>query len=798
MTASQKKIHAPYNFVPLSGWIYQPEWANQVSRDMPFSDGINGEIKIRITAHSPILVGGAQQKGNEGKPSEVYPYKTVDGQYAISGATQKGAIRALMSIVSFGKMRQVDDQWLSIRDLTSGVADIYRRRMTTKNLKPRAKAGYLRLNKTKDGFSWEIVPCSFLRVEHDALIKMAQGKIGQRDTIKKRQSAPEKYEKWENHLDVTFSTRAFNPKDQSNKTTKDHEKAHDLNKTGNSKSGRLVFTGQPQENLGGSKTKHLEFVFFDENETQPIAVDPEVMRAFLHIHEEKPEWQYHIKRMNKQIGVPVFYLVNEKGDRVSPKAIGLALMFRLAYEHSIGQAVDHTNPLHREEKPHDLAEVLFGHINQNDTGMAGRVSFSTARLLGKPDKEKPFTTILNAPKASYFPNYICQDPDENGLLKWEEPEKQKQGKDGKNDDDGTLQTYMTLMDKDCKIRGWKRYPARTNVHLPQHPKFDDSRPKHLSQVYASRQNSQEEKDNPKVHNTLHPLAAGSTFEGSIRLHNVRPIELGALLWCLTWGGDTNLRHGMGMGKPLGMGQVSIEVDSEWTKLTINHGGEVPNAANCMRQFETLMEEQYRLARKGGKSDQGWRDSEQMVQLLAMANPHQKSPGPLKHMRLDKYTNEFSDAKGPKIKDPKHALVPYVPFKGEPDQQLFPCEPKPQDPPSATVRKPNPQKRSLQAEREAAAEDARKQKRLQHLPELTRKVLLELEVEGEGRAKHWLAEMEARAPKEAAEIADSLKQYYQENSKWEATKKNKLSTKQQEKIATIKKVLAAAGDEYGSE
>ena len=47
-------ISAPYNFVPLSKRIIHPEWAEQVSQDIPFRDGKDGEFRIKLTALSDI------------------------------------------------------------------------------------------------------------------------------------------------------------------------------------------------------------------------------------------------------------------------------------------------------------------------------------------------------------------------------------------------------------------------------------------------------------------------------------------------------------------------------------------------------------------------------------------------------------------------------------------------------------------------------------------------------------------------------------------------------------------------
>ena len=42
-------IQTPYNFVPLSAWVFQPEWRALVSQEMPFREGISGRLRYRHT-----------------------------------------------------------------------------------------------------------------------------------------------------------------------------------------------------------------------------------------------------------------------------------------------------------------------------------------------------------------------------------------------------------------------------------------------------------------------------------------------------------------------------------------------------------------------------------------------------------------------------------------------------------------------------------------------------------------------------------------------------------------------------
>ena len=49
-------IKAPYNFVPLENRAFYPSWANHISQDIPFEDGVSGSIEYTIEAETPIFV----------------------------------------------------------------------------------------------------------------------------------------------------------------------------------------------------------------------------------------------------------------------------------------------------------------------------------------------------------------------------------------------------------------------------------------------------------------------------------------------------------------------------------------------------------------------------------------------------------------------------------------------------------------------------------------------------------------------------------------------------------------------
>jgi hypothetical protein len=122
-------IPSPYNFVPLSRHVFFPDWAAQVSQDVPFSDGISGWFEIEVEAMTPIFIrhGEKPREWNEKNPAEVdrlrehwlqietaatpsWPeddwidfFREPDGAYAIPGSSLKGALRLVLEIASFGK-----------------------------------------------------------------------------------------------------------------------------------------------------------------------------------------------------------------------------------------------------------------------------------------------------------------------------------------------------------------------------------------------------------------------------------------------------------------------------------------------------------------------------------------------------------------------------------------------------------------------------------------------------------------------------------------------------------------------
>ncbi len=588
-------INSPYNFVPLSKHVFMPDWSQIVSMDIPFSDGYSGSIDIEVENVAPVYIrnGGnhpeKQDEKHESRDYQEFFQVTPNGSYAIPGTSLKGVIRNVLEIASFGRIT-ADDHRYGVRDLRN--QEVYTSHFTHNvggAFEATVDAGWL----AEENEGWVLYPCDFAKIDHRNINQHLQLNLG-----RERESGCRKtlrYERSPEHAKVRFiigqparhnhgkgnffyrkAEISFNPKDQA---------------------GVLVLTGQPST---GPKAKHMEFVFFNDSKT-PIKITDKTRKDFEFIHSSdtgvpNEEWDFWRKRLRNGQRVPVFY----KGTKTSIDSMGLAMMFRLPYKHSIHEAIGNTSPDHIKRNCPDLAETIFGYVDDKDA-LRGRVQFETLEMSGSQKSGETVRAVLNGPKPTFYPNYLEQAGDQlrGTLLK---------------------NRYQTFMDDDCRIRGWKRYPIRKGVTV-----------------------------NPGTRNVetcFKPMPVGCKFKGRVNLHNLRPTELGALLWCLTFGGNNAALHSLGMAKPLGYGAVKISVTG--AEIVSSNGKAVAwdkekdafiNAyRNLMTQF---------LKAKDAKSPD-WEKTDQIIHLVEMAmktHKHLKEEN-FKYPRLGsgRGANEFINAK----------------------------------------------------------------------------------------------------------------------------------------------------------
>lgn len=607
-------MRSPYYFVPQVEpndpmlkhklpVVVCPEWGQQVSHDIPFADGISGWIDLTITNKTPLFI-------RDSVDHETH-YKTPKGAFAIPGTSLRGMLRNVFEIASFSRIQFINEHRYSVRDLQN--RDLYTGHMTeevgAKTYQPTAQAGWL--TRDSEG-NWFIQPCDHWRVEctHQ---QSREGRADLESTFgcrfaKRVVNVSDRYDELgpagRDPVWFTGDTSA-KPYVHSRRNKLVYKVVHTLTKEqekGQTK-GWVILTGRPMER------KHMDFVFAEPSTGRSLRVRKEQMEDFRFIHSDGAEqhsdtpkpnnarhfWERRDQDQNDEIpGIPVFYLLREG----SLRSFGLAQMFKLAYDHSPAELnrmyLNTADPT--PSKP-DFAEVVFGHTRTETDesavvdGLRGRVTIETA-VSDDAEEGKAFPAILGSPKASYYPAYIRQQLSKSGKVN---------------------KRYKTYMNSDAQIAGWKRYQQKPFATPP---------------VPTAEQKN--------VTVTLKPLREGATFTTRMFIHNLRPEELGGLLWCLDFGGDSKCRHQLGMGRPFGMGGVQITMTGRKLKHVVSGVTLDDSEFEQVKQtFVSYMNDWF-----CGE----WESSEQIRDLCALATPGGgREEEFLDYMRIEP-ENEFTYAK----------------------------------------------------------------------------------------------------------------------------------------------------------
>ena len=611
-------ITSAYNFVPLSPTVVCPEWAGAVSHDLPLDGGLCAELVVEWENHTPLLVGDERCQGdtNNAGVQRVRPFRHPDGIPALPGSALRGMVRNVLEIASFSRMRLLDDRALSIRDFTNA-GRAYRERLVggrppdqRVGAQPLAKAGWLWF----DGADWRLCTTDSYRVQHSLI--MSRFGIGNADW---RNTDPT----WTPSARTKYALLHASPALGGSMavwfvpgTTRVHDhttpggpplhlayqsvdridpRGAGAQPVPGAKEGVLVVAGQP------NPRKHMEFVFVDSPASATsVIVDKAVFSRFAQLHDDpEGDWRqlWEVRAVAGQ-RVPVFHLT--ENSRVT--AIGLAQMMRLPGRKTVGEML-RSQYAGTPETKSDFATTLFGAVSDEPgTSLRGRIAFGDARLVVRRQDASPTLTVMGPPKPQYYPNYLEQDaPNGQGLPA----------------------SYRTILSRDAKIRGWKRYPVRPLTEVQTAGVPQDTR--------------------PEVQVELHPLQEGLRFRHTIRLHNVHPVELGAVLWALTWGEHAELRHALGLGKSFGYGQMQASISS--LEIRPNQDAAEPGADAVPSMTRYIEKFKQWMAQKVPD----WAGSEVMTELLAMADPTlpQATRGNLSPLTLTvgaRGVNEFADEK----------------------------------------------------------------------------------------------------------------------------------------------------------
>ncbi len=568
-------IRAPFNFVPLADKVVFPEWSKLISQDVPFSDGISGDFCVRIKALTPIFVRNGYIRDIDKNSEEFKSFcKTPDGTYFIPSTSIKGELRHLLEILSFSKMQRIDNKRYSIRDVNN--------------------------REYRDSMPYESVHCGWMSLKANGEIEIADHGIPYRISHKEidekldsdfctlfgesaklkdsNRTAEYKYRKCHSDVHTTvykFSGYTIYP----NSAAVDKRKGVRFDSNGSIR-GRIVFTGQPgnrRERRNGipASGKFFEFVFQESDSPRVFKFDTEseLFKDFAYIYKDSSDWKYWKQKAQEQnLSIPVFFKV--ENDHIH--SFGLSYLYKLPFNKRIKDFMgeQHTRI------DFDLSECIFGETLAEQS-LKGRVQFSNALC----EEEYPFekasgiAPYMGGPKPSYYPIYLEQ-----------------QGTNGFLDDNAK---FATMMDKSARLRGWKLYPARLKY-----------------QTEFNVDENQIENTNPSM-----PLGAGSEFVFHVRFHNLRPIELGALLYATIL--QKQSCHSLGFAKPMGYGVCKYDIIS-------TTGFDKNQIEEYIKAFIDYMESQI----------PNYSKSPQIKEFFLMLNPNQtdrlKNGRELVYMELDEF------------------------------------------------------------------------------------------------------------------------------------------------------------------
>lgn len=561
-------IKAPYNFIPVSKKIVNPEWSRHVSQDIPFKDGLSGTMKLKIKAHSPLFVrdGGISDDSLTKKHDPSFSYKD---KYYIPGSSIKGMIRNVLEVLSFSEMDIVEDNRYAYRDMTP----------ESKYLKSfqsqKSSAGWLELRDEK----YLLHDCGEPgRISHKELDLHSSFKFSEFFSVNGgfksiddfHKSARFKYEKFRSQLEQSFEYIG----DSAGR------KLYKISEQG-TKNGTLVFTGQPgprKQNPNKIWTgHHLEFIFWNSNKEWELENNI-IENFFFAYHEDdknrwSDDWKYWREKLYAGEKIPVFFRKSSNG---KVESIGLSYLYKLPYNRSVKECIPHVN-----HAP-DFARTLFGYYTSDkEDSLKGRIHVGHAAAINNVQPGQNTEEVLASPKASYTPNYIRQSF--------------RNGKASKNDYDNGI------------IAGWKRYPVHKSG-IKTNPKPDGTKNDILTKFI--------------------PLKEGTEFEFKISYHNLKPVELGALISAITFHQTPETFHSIGMAKPLGYGKINLEI------LNMD-------PLPYLKAFEAYMNAQL------GYKEPGWHSCPQVTELITMVSDQEnRGSSSLEYMKLGigKGQNDYVEAK----------------------------------------------------------------------------------------------------------------------------------------------------------
>lgn len=556
---------APYNFVPLPERLVLAR--RPLEHDAYQIEGVTGWIECELETCSPTYVRGmltrkqfeafgetkadkltaeqklemapffSSEKRDDGKKNDGPPAKPKP---RIPGSSLRGMIRALVEIISYGRIRNVSPSpTFTFRAVAAAkddpLAEPYRQVIGP--FASKVQAGYL----VKSGDDWYIRPAQtpaqiFGPDTRESYLKVKEYIIQGKDIPDYiRLNSPDyRPQVHEVRFDAEMArgqrgryvrverigSRAMPYKHQAVLVC----------------SGNMLETGKSNQK---SPRKNHALLMLPDNDAPLLKIGEQAVRDYLDgltpFQKEKlSDWAGDQGVL--RTGCPVFYVRDGAEVHYFGHSPNFRIPARLAVPGALRAATppDFVSSELRTGAEPDLADAIFGWVADNEKvrtdQRAGRVYVGDAECTTEGDdlwyKPQPITPrTLAGPKATTFQHYLVQDG--------------RAGQRGHHPDNKVMLAHYGTPPDETQLRGHKLY-----WHKGESPDIEASSKERTHESQLTR---------------IMPLKPGVKFRFKVHFDNLRPEELGALLWALVLPGESGktYRHKIGMGKPLGMGAVAI-------------------------------------------------------------------------------------------------------------------------------------------------------------------------------------------------------------------------------------------------
>lgn len=392
--AVDKRVRAPYNFIPLSDKILLPYDSVE---SLPAHDRIDpslktGEICVTMVADTPVFV-------SDGDKNDPHFFRGSNGKYMIPGSTIRGMVRENMQILGFGLMRpgeDLEDIQIYFREIASAsgsrddplkkyyCAALGIKQMPMPSGRPKAipqlvKSGYLKKEKGK----YKIYPSkgSYMLVRRD-------------------------------HPGV----RCFGTEDARTENVyyrAEGDRVKEIRPAVGEKNGlrrgTLLYTGKPVRSWNRQTGRledhpnHLYLIPEADWSAQPLTLDEDDVLSYMEDFEKRRNvlgrnrnfWNLPLEGCEK----PVFYVQYE-----GHVYFGMSRFLRIGYRYPLSCGLPESHKAGMDKL--DFPRAILGYVSKNSGSYRSRVSFGDFAADGEAYEMPPISMILGEPKPSYYPGYV--------------------------------------------------------------------------------------------------------------------------------------------------------------------------------------------------------------------------------------------------------------------------------------------------------------------------------------------------------------------------------------------------------